>query len=128
MDWEEILKGAILKPKVKPPEIKRKIKTKTPQKVSPSNEPEPEDEFDVLHEKCKCDMPLCKRIAKFGCVLCGAMLCKFHKAQIADNRVKIDSAGRETSAAHIHSFAEGKCEGGEFVNPDGSDFGRRSWS
>ena len=73
-------------------------------------------------------MPLCKRIAKFGCVLCGAMLCKFHKAQIADNRVKIDSAGRETSAAHIHSFAEGKCEGGEFVNPDGSEFGRRSWS
>ena len=39
MDWEEILKGAILKPKVKPPEIKRKIKTRTPQKVSPSNEP-----------------------------------------------------------------------------------------
>jgi hypothetical protein len=125
MSWEHILKGAILKPK--PPKNIVRIKNKNTVRVQNDPEPEPEDEYDTLHDNCRCDLPKCKRNASFGCILCGAMLCRHHKTNIADNRVRIDG-GRQTSAAHIHTFQEGKCEGGEFVNPDGSKFGRRSWS
>ena len=112
MSWEETIKKAILKPK--PPKMRRKIKPKPKirQRIHTTPDPSPDEDFgEALHEKCKCDWPLCRRKAKYCCHYCEARMCAYHYGQVVDRKVGVH--GRP--ADEVHNFGVGHCDGPKWV-------------
>tara|TARA_R100000152_G_C6781993_1_gene217888 strand:- start:6021 stop:6404 length:384 start_codon:yes stop_codon:yes gene_type:complete len=103
------MKKAILKPR--PPRIKTAPKTNPTVAQPTDNNPDDDDDYESLPERCMCNWPKCKRKARWGCRWCSARMCNYHHAQVTDRKVGIPG----TSASEIHNFGTGTCVGEEWV-------------